>query len=48
MVKPQVSESAWAALVARVRAGMAAEGLEPDCRELELLGVAEDLQDRIV
>jgi hypothetical protein len=48
MVKPQVSESAGAALVARVRADMAAEGLEPDGRETELLGVAEDLQDRIV
>ena len=48
MVQPQVSESPGAAMVARIRADMAAEGLEPDGRELELLSVAEDLQDRIV
>jgi hypothetical protein len=48
MVKSQVSESPGAALVARVQADMAAEGLEPDGSELELLSVAADLQDRIV
>ncbi len=36
------------ALVARIRAEMAEEGLEPDAREVELLTLASDLQDRIV
>jgi len=36
-----------AALVARIRAEMAAEDLEPDGREIELLAIAEGLQDRI-
>lgn len=48
MVKPQVGELSGAALVARIRADMVAEGLEPDGREVELLSLAEDLQDRIV
>ena len=48
MMKPQVGELSGTALVARVRADMVAEGLEPDGREVELLRVAEDLQDRIV
>lgn len=45
---PQVRESSGAALVARVRADMDAEGLVPDGREEELLVLAGDLQDRIV
>jgi hypothetical protein len=36
-----------AALVARIRAEMAAEDLEPDGKETELLAIAEALQDRI-
>lgn len=36
-----------AALVARIRAEMAAEGLEPDGREIELLAIAAELQDRV-
>jgi hypothetical protein len=48
LTRPQVSELPGAALVARIRAEMAEEGLEPDGREVELLGLAEDLADRIV
>lgn len=43
----QVGGSPGAALVARIRAEMAEEGLEPDARESELLTLAEDLQDRV-
>jgi hypothetical protein len=46
-VKTQVSVSPGAALVRRLRAEMASEGLEPDGREIELLGLARDLADRI-
>lgn len=48
MVNPQVAESSGAALVARIRAEMAEEGLEPDARETELLDLAADLADRVV
>ncbi|OKH66260.1 hypothetical protein EB74_04705 [Mycobacterium sp. SWH-M5] len=41
-------DDSGAALVARIRADMDAEGLVPDGREEELLAVAEALQDRIV
>lgn len=47
IMKPQVSESPGAALVRRIREDMAAEGLEPDGREAELLVQAEALADRI-
>lgn len=47
MTNPQVAESSGAALVARIRAEMAEEGLEPDARESELLVLAADLQDRV-
>lgn len=47
MTKRQVSGSTGAALVTRIRAEMAAEGLEPDGREVELLALAESLADRI-
>lgn len=40
-------QTTGAALVARLRAEMAAEGLEPDAREVELLSIAEDLQNRV-
>ena len=46
-VKPQVGESPGAALVRRVRKDMAAEQLEPDGREVELLSLAEDLANRV-
>lgn len=46
-MKTQVSESPGSALVRRLREEMAAEGLEPDGREIELLSLAEDLADRI-
>jgi hypothetical protein len=46
--KPQVVESAGAALVARIRAEMKSGDLEPDTREEELLTLAEGLQDRII
>lgn len=46
-MKQQVKESPGAALVARIRAEMAEEGLEPDGREVELLSLAEQLADRI-
>lgn len=48
MTSKQVTDTSGAALVRRVLADMAAVGLEPDGRELELLGVAEALQDRII
>lgn len=48
MGSKQVREASGAALVARIRADMDAEGLVPDGREEELLAVAEALQDRIV
>ena len=48
MRKPQVEESSGAALVGRLRAEMAGDGLEPDGKEVELLAIAEALQDRIV
>jgi len=44
----KVSEPSGQALVARIRSEMAQEGLEPDGREIELLALAESLQDRIV
>ena len=47
-MKKQVSGSPGAALVARIRAEMAEEGLEPDARETELLDLAADLADRVV
>ena len=46
-MKPQVGKLPGAALVARIRAEMAEENLEPDAREVELLSLAEDLADRI-
>jgi hypothetical protein len=46
-MKPQVNEPSGAALVARIRAEMAEEGLEPDAREVEFLAIAGGLQDRI-
>jgi hypothetical protein len=45
---PQVDDSSGAALVARLRAEMDAENLDPDGKEVELLTIAEALQDRIV
>jgi hypothetical protein len=48
LMKQQVNEPSGAALVARIRAEMADEGLEPDAREVEFLAIAEGLQDRIV
>jgi hypothetical protein len=48
MKSPQVSDSSGAALVARLRGEMSTEGLEPDGKEIELLAIAEALQDRIV
>ena len=48
MTKPQVSEASGSALVARLRAEMDAADLEPDAKEVELLSIAEALQDRIV
>ena len=47
MTNPQVAEWSGAALVARIRAEMAEEGLEPDARETEMLVLAADLQDRV-
>jgi hypothetical protein len=44
----QVDDSSGAALVARLTAEMDAEDLEPDAKEVELLTIAEALQDRIV
>ncbi|WP_457142283.1 hypothetical protein [Mycobacterium sp. URHB0021] len=44
----QVTDSSGAALVARLREEMDAEELEPDAKEVELLSIAEALQDRIV
>jgi hypothetical protein len=44
---PQVSESSGAALVARLKAEMDVEVLEPDRRDVELLSIAEALPDRI-
>lgn len=46
MTKRQVA-GPGAALVARVRAEMAVEGLEPDGREIELLALAEAFADRV-
>lgn len=43
-----MTDQSGVALVARIRAEMAAEGLEPDGRETELLSIAAELQDRIV
>jgi len=48
VTNPQVGESSGAALVARLKAEMDAEELEPDGRDVELLSIAEALQDRIV
>jgi hypothetical protein len=48
VMQQQVSEVSGADLVARVRAEMAVDGLEPDGKETELLAIAEALQDRIV
>jgi hypothetical protein len=48
IVSMQINKSSGAALVARIRAEMAADQLEPDGREVELLKLAEELQDRIV
>jgi hypothetical protein len=48
VTKPQVGDSSGAALVARLRAEMDDEELEPDAKEVELLSIAEALQDRIV
>jgi hypothetical protein len=48
VTKRHVNGNAGAALVARIRAEMAAEGLEPDGRETELLAQAEAIQDSIV
>lgn len=48
MTKSQVGEGSGAALVARLRAEMDVADLEPDAKEVELLGIAEALQDRIV
>jgi hypothetical protein len=48
VTNPQVSDSSGAALVARLKAEMDAEELEPDGRDVELLSIAEALQDRIV
>lgn len=44
----KTDQQSGAALVARIRAEMAAEDLEPDAKEVELLAIAEALQDRIV
>ena len=48
VTNPQVGESSGSALVARLRGEMDAEDLEPDAKEVELLSIAEALQDRIV
>lgn len=48
VTKPQVRGSSGAALVARIVADMRLQGLEPDGKESELLGLAEGLQDRIL
>lgn len=48
IVKQQVRDLSGAALVARIRAEMAEEGLEPDAREAEMLVLAADLQDRVL
>ena len=48
MTKRQLNGTAGAALVARIQAEMAEEGLEPDAREIELLAQAEAVQDRIM
>ena len=47
-MQQKVNEPSGAALVARIKAEMAEEGLEPDAREVEFLAIAEGLQDRIV
>ncbi len=48
MTNPQVDESSGAALAARLLAVMDEDDLDPDGKDVELLTIAEALQDRIV